>query len=102
MILVYLFVIAFIWLLYYRWNKIRYNQRLQLREEELRHQKKILEIELKAENELNIQEYEKHILELEIQSKSSEVAGKSLSIAKQSEMIENIQQILRPNQISTV
>ncbi|HOZ75361.1 MAG TPA: histidine kinase [Flavobacterium sp.] len=94
MILVYLFVIAFIWLLYYRWNKIRYNQRLQLREEELRHQKKILEIELKAENELNIQEYEKHILELEIQSKSSEVAGKSLSIAKQSEMIENIQQIL--------
>jgi K+/H+ antiporter YhaU regulatory subunit KhtT len=81
MILVYLFVIAFIWLLYYRWNKIRYNQRLQLREEELRHQKKILEIELKAENELNIQEYEKHILELEIQSKSSEVAGKSLSIA---------------------
>jgi AraC family transcriptional regulator, chitin signaling transcriptional activator len=94
MILVYLFAIAFIWLLYYRWNKIKYNQRLELREEELRHQKKILEIELKAENELNIQEYEKHILELEIQSKSSEVAGKSLSIAKQSEMIENIQQIL--------
>jgi DNA-binding NarL/FixJ family response regulator len=60
----------------------------------LRHQKKILEIELKAENELNIQEYEKHILELEVQTKSSEVAGKSLSIAKQSEMIENIQAIL--------
>lgn len=94
MVLVYLLVIAVIGLLYYRWNKIRYNQRLALREEELRHQKKILEIELKAENELNVQEYEKHILELEIQSKSSEVAGKSLSIAKQSEMIENIQQIL--------
>jgi hypothetical protein len=30
--------------------------------------------------------YEKHILELELQSKSSEVTGKSLSIAKQSEM----------------
>jgi DNA-binding NarL/FixJ family response regulator len=51
-------------------------------------------MELKADNELNIQEYEKHILELELQSKSSEVAGKSLSIAKQSEMIENIQGIL--------
>ena len=51
-------------------------------------------MELKAENELNIQEYEKHILELELQTKSSEVAGKSLSIAKQSEMIENIQTIL--------
>jgi hypothetical protein len=56
--------------------------------------KKILEIELKADNELNSQEYEKHILELELQSKSSEVTGKSLSIAKQSEMIESIQGIL--------
>jgi hypothetical protein len=44
--------------------------------------------------ELNSQEYEKHILELELQSKSSEVTGKSLSIAKQSEMIESIQGIL--------
>ncbi len=51
-------------------------------------------MELKGENELNIKEYEKHILELEIKSKSSEVVGKSLSIAKQSEMIENIQEIL--------
>jgi hypothetical protein len=59
----------------------------------LKYQKKILEIELKADNELNSQEYEKHI-ELELQSKSSEVTGKSLSIAKQSEMIESIQGIL--------
>ena len=73
---------------------MRYIQKLALREEELKHQKKILEMELKAENELTSQEYEKHILELELQSKSSEVAGKSLSIAKQSEMIENIQGIL--------
>ncbi|MFZ0599112.1 MAG: LuxR C-terminal-related transcriptional regulator, partial [Flavobacterium sp.] len=58
------------------------------------HQREILEMELKAENELNVQEYQKHILELELQTKSSEVAGKSLSIAKQSEMIENIQSIL--------
>lgn len=94
MILLYLLVITIIGLLYYRWNKIRYNQKLALREEELRHQKKILEIELKAENKLNLQEYEKHILELEIQSKSSEVAGKSLSIAKQSEMIEDLHEIL--------
>jgi AraC family chitin signaling transcriptional activator len=94
MIVVYILAIVFICYLYYKWNKIRYNQKLALREEELRHQKKILEIELKAENELNVQEYEKHILELEIQTKSSEVAGKSLSIAKQSEMIENIQHIL--------
>lgn len=94
MIVFYILAIAFIWYLYYKWNKIRYNQKLALKEEELRHQQKILELELKAENELNIQEYEKHILELEIQTKSSEVAGKSLSIAKQSEMIENIQQIL--------
>jgi len=94
MIIAYLVIIGIALFLYYKWNKIKYNQKLALKEEELRHQKKILEIELKAENELNIQEYEKHILELEIQTKSSEVAGKSLSIAKQSEMIENIQYIL--------
>ncbi|WP_199711407.1 histidine kinase [Flavobacterium sp. 123] len=94
MILLYFVIIGGILYIYYKWNKMRYIQKLALREEELKHQKKILEMELKAENELTSQEYEKHILELELQSKSSEVAGKSLSIAKQSEMIENIQGIL--------
>ena len=94
MILLYLFVIGIILFVYYRWNKMKYIQKLELKEEELKYQRKILEIELKAERELNFQEYEKHILELELQSKSSEVAVKSLSIAKQIEMIENIQQIL--------
>ncbi|MBC7746990.1 MAG: histidine kinase [Methylotenera sp.] len=94
MIALYLIIISLILYLYYKWNKMRYVQKLALRDEELKHQKKILEMELKADNELNVQEYEKHILELELQSKSSEVAGKSLSIAKQSEMIENIQGIL--------
>ncbi|WP_326936659.1 histidine kinase [Flavobacterium sp. PL11] len=94
MVLLYLIIIALILYLYYKWNKIRYIQKLVLRDEELKHQNKILEMELKAANELNSQEYEKHILELELQSKSSQVAGKSLSIAKQSEMIESIQEIL--------
>jgi len=94
MIFVYLIVVALILYLYYKWNKMKYIQKLKLQKEELKHQREILEMELKAENELNSQEYEKHILELELQSKSSEVAGKSLSIAKQSEMIENIQNIL--------
>lgn len=94
MVVLYIIVLGTILFLYYKWNKMRYIQKLALQEEELRHQKKILEIELKAENELNIQEYERHILELEIQTKSSEVAGKSLSIAKQSEMIEKIKGIL--------
>lgn len=94
MILMYLIVVGFILYLYYKWNKMKYIQKLKLQEEELKHQKKILEMELKTENELNVQEYEKHILELELRSKSSEVAGKSLSIAKQSEMIDNIQEIL--------
>ena len=94
MILLYIIVLGTILYLYYKWNKMRYTQKLVLQEEELKYQKKILEMELKAENELNMQEYEKHILELELQTKSSEVTGKSLSIAKQSEMIENIQGIL--------
>lgn len=94
MLLLYLSIIGVVLYIYYKWNNIRYLQKLELREEELRHQKKILEMELKAENDLNSQEYQKHILELELQTKSSEVAGKSLSIAKQSEMIEKIQGIL--------
>jgi len=94
MVLVYILAIAAIFFLYSRWNHFRTNQKLQLQEEELKHQRKIMEMELKRQNELNIQEYEKHILELEVQSKSSQVAGKSLSIAKQSEMMENIEKIL--------
>ena len=94
MIILYFLIIGAVLFFYYKWNKLRYMQKLKLQAEELKHQREILEMELKAENELNIQEYEKHILELELQTKSSEVAGKSLSIAKQSEMIENIQSIL--------
>ncbi|MDQ6469549.1 histidine kinase [Flavobacterium sp. LHD-80] len=94
MILLYLLVVGAVLFFYYKWNKLRYTQKLKLQAEELKHQREILEMELKKENELNVQEYEKHILELELQTKSSEVAGKSLSIAKQSEMIENIQNIL--------
>ncbi|PXY41458.1 histidine kinase [Flavobacterium cheongpyeongense] len=94
MILLYLLLIGVVLFVYYKWNKLRYIQKLKLQAEELKHQREILEMELKAENELNVQEYEKHILELELQTKSSEVAGKSLSIAKQSEMIDNIQNIL--------
>jgi DNA-binding CsgD family transcriptional regulator len=93
-LLLYFVIIGVILYFYYKWNKIRYIQKLKLRDEELKHQKQILEIELKSENDLITQEYEKHILELELQSKSSEITGKSLSIAKQSEMIENIQGIL--------
>ena len=94
MILLYLLIIGAVLFFYYKWNKLRYTQKLKLQAEELKHQREILKMELKKENELNIQEYEKHILELELQTKSSEVAGKSLSIAKQSEMIDNIQHIL--------
>lgn len=94
MVLVYVLVISSVFFLYYRWNRFRMNQKLELKEEELKHQREIMEIELRRQNELKMQEYEKHILELEVQSKSSQVAGKSLSIAKQSEMIENIEKIL--------
>ncbi|RVT76538.1 histidine kinase [Flavobacterium sufflavum] len=94
MILLYLLGIGVVLFLYYKWNKLRYTQKLKLQAEELKHQREILEMELNAKNELNIQEYQRHILELELKTKSSEVAGKSLSIAKQSEMITNIQRIL--------
>lgn len=94
MICIYIILIAGSFFLYYKWNKIRYLEKIKLNEEELKHQKEILQLELNAENKLKLQEYEKHILEIEVQNKAYEVAGKSLSIAKQSEMIESIKQIL--------
>jgi AraC family chitin signaling transcriptional activator len=94
MILLYLLILSSAFFLYYKWNKIRYLEKIKLKEEELKHQKQIIQLEMDAENKLKIQDYEKHILEIQIQTKASEVASKSLSIAKQTEMIENIQKIL--------
>jgi len=94
MILVYILLGSLVFYLYYKWNKFRYTGKLKLKEEELKHQKEILKIELETQNKLRQQEYEKNILEMQVQSKASEVAGKSLSIAKQSEMIDSIQLIL--------
>jgi len=94
MILLYVFILTSSLFLYYRWNKIRYAEKIKLKEEELKHQKEIIELEINAENKLKLQEYEKHILEIEIKNKAYEVAGKSLSIAKQSDMIDSIQKIL--------
>ena len=94
MIMVYITAISLVFFIYYRWNKIKYNQKIRLNEEELKHRRQILELEMEAENKLRQQEYEKQMLEVEVQSKASEVAGKSLSIAKHSEMIESIQQVL--------
>ncbi|MFN3754801.1 histidine kinase [Flavobacterium sp.] len=103
MILIYLSIISGAFYLYYKWNKIRYIEKLKLKEEELKHQKEILHLEMEAQNKLKLQEYEKHILEVQIQAKASEVAGKSLSIAKQSEMIESIQKALESeNDISNL
>ncbi|HLP64589.1 histidine kinase [Flavobacterium sp.] len=103
MVLLYILILGGGLFLYYRWNKIRYIEKIKLKEEELKHQKAIYQLELDAENKLKIQEYEKHILEIQVQTKASEVAGKSLSIAKQTEMIETIQKLLeKENDLSTL
>ncbi|MFM2231239.1 MAG: hypothetical protein RL607_2497 [Bacteroidota bacterium] len=98
MVLVYLVLIAGGLFLYYRWNKVRYIEKLRLKEEEMRHQQVVYQLELDADNKLKIQEYEKSILEIQVQKKASEVAGKSLSIAKQSEMIDSILKLLEKEQ----
>nr|WP_294773796.1 LuxR C-terminal-related transcriptional regulator [uncultured Flavobacterium sp.] len=103
MIMIYLSILVGAFYLYYKWNKIRYIEKLKLKEEELKHQKEILHLEMEAQSKLKLQEYEKHILEVQIQAKASEVAGKSLSIAKQSEMIESILKALESeNEISNL
>jgi DNA-binding CsgD family transcriptional regulator len=94
MVLIYLSVISLIFYLYYKWNKIRYLDKLRSKEEELQYFNKMEQLEKETANKLRIQEFEKHILEIQVQTKASEVAGKSLSIAKQTEMIESIETIL--------
>ncbi|NHN24155.1 histidine kinase [Flavobacterium jejuense] len=92
--LCYLFLVGLVFFLYYKWNKIKYTQKIRLKEEELRHKNEIDRLEIEAENKLKLQEYEKHMLENQVQSKANELAGKSLSIVKQAELIESIQKIL--------
>ncbi len=92
--LVYFILIGLILYIYYKWNKIRYNQKIALKEEELRHKNEIVRLEIEAQNKLNLQEYEKHMLENQVQIKANELAGKSLSIVKQTELIDSIKKIL--------
>ncbi|TRW27364.1 histidine kinase [Flavobacterium zepuense] len=94
MILLYVLLLIGLFFLYYRWNQVKYTQKIRLNEEELRHRTQIMQLEMEAENRLRQQQHEKHMLEMEVQTKASEVAGKSLSIAKHSEMIEGIQAVL--------
>ncbi|MCO6175790.1 LuxR family transcriptional regulator [Flavobacterium sp. NRK F10] len=92
--LVYVLIIASLLLLYYKWTKYKYYQKLKLKEEELKHKNEILRLEIEADNKLKLQEYEKHILENQVQAKANELASKSLSIVKQGELIDSIQKIL--------
>lgn len=94
MVVAYILALSIIFFLYYRWNNLRYKQKVKFHEEELKHRAQILELEMEAEHKLRREQHEKHVLEAEVQNKASEVAGKSLSIAKHSEMIEHIQDAL--------
>lgn len=103
MILLYVAVIGGLFFLYYRWNAIRYAQKVALLDEQMRHDRDLMQLQLKGENLQRMQEYQRQILELELQNKSSEVAGKSLSIAKQTEIINKIEQILnREEDVDTI
>ncbi len=94
MFVVYIAVLVGISFLYYRWNKLRFKQKLRLKEEELKHHNEIIQLEMQASNKLKMQEFEKASLKNEVKLKANEVAGKSLYLAKQTELIEKIQHIL--------
>jgi AraC family chitin signaling transcriptional activator len=100
MICFYIILSAFFLWLYYQWNKRKYEQEILLKEEEMNHQNELIKIKLESENQLNIQEFEKKLLENQVDIKANELAGKSLSIAKQTELIDQIQIILN-EEIST-
>lgn len=94
MIFIYIVLLLSTLLLYYRWNKIRFKEKLRLKEEEIKHKSELMQLEIESENKIKLQEYEKHILENQVHLKANELAGKSLSLAKQTELIESIQDIL--------
>lgn len=94
MILIYIVLFSAILYTYYKWNKIRFKEKLKLKEEEIRHKSEMKQMEIESKNLIKIQEYEKHILENQVQLKANELAGKSLSLAKQTELIDSIQEIL--------
>lgn len=99
MILIYIVLFSIILLIYYKWNKIRFIEKLKLKEEEIKHKIEMKQMEIESKNRLKIQEYEKHILENQVQMKANELAGKSLSLAKQTELIDSIQEILENEHI---
>lgn len=80
--------------LYYRWNKQRFKEKLKLHAEEIKHKSELMRLEAEAKNQIRIQELEKLSLENQVQLKANELAGKSLSLAKQTELIESVQEIL--------
>lgn len=92
--IVYVFMFFAFIFLYYKWNKIKYLQKLKVKEEELKFKNEILKLEIEAENKLKIEQFEKHVLENQVQVKASELAGKSFSIVKQTELIENIKNVI--------
>ncbi len=97
MFIVYLFFVISALTLYYRWNKMRFRERLKLREEELKHQNELLQLELQNQSRLKTEEYEKKILKGQVQIKASELVGKSLALAKQTELIAKIQRVIKEN-----
>lgn len=95
MILTYVAILGLIFYVYYRWNKIRFKEKIRVKNEEIRHQREIFELELESQKAIKEKELEKHLLEIQVQNKASEVAVKSLSLAKHAEMIVNIEGLIK-------
>ena len=91
---IYLLIMGLLIYAYHQKNKIKYQDKLKLKQSEFEQQNKILQIELEAEKKIKSEQYEKSIIENKFHKKESEVAGKSFSIAKQTEIIEKIKNIL--------
>lgn len=97
MIGLYLLLICGILFVYIKWTQLKYQQKINLREEELKHQQSIREIELKAENEKQLSELKNEKLHEEVDQKTSEIAGKAMAIAKQNEIFDTIKEIIDNN-----
>ena len=95
MMLIYFGLITSLLYVYYKWNHTRYLEKLKVKNEEMKHQKKIFELEIENSNKIKAKELEKHLLEIQIQNKASEVAVKSLSLIKHNEMVQNIEDLLK-------
>lgn len=95
MFVVYVLFLAGVFWIYLKWNKNRFNAQLKLKEKELEYKNELIHLEMQAKDLHHKEEYEKLLLKNQVQSKTNELAEKSLNLAKQMDLFNRVQEIIQ-------